>query len=64
MGKDPSKIKRCPECKRLVDVATMRPLSRTPNGSVRFACTGCFTRVMALRKNVRIASEKLRGGNE
>jgi DNA-directed RNA polymerase subunit RPC12/RpoP len=62
MGKDPSKTKRCPECKRLVDAATMRPLSRSPTGGLRFACPDCFTRVMALRKSVRIANDKLRGG--
>ena len=51
MGKDPSKIKRCPECRRLVEAATMRPLSRTKQGGgVRFACPDCFQRVMALRK--------------
>jgi hypothetical protein len=53
MVKDPSKIKRCPEYKRMVDATTMRPLSRTPAGGVRFACPDCFTRVMALRKAVR-----------
>ena len=56
MSKDPSKIKRCPECKRLVDASTMRPLSRTPHGgSVRYACPECFSRVMALRKATREA---------
>jgi DNA-binding transcriptional regulator YiaG len=29
VSKDPSKIKRCPECKRMIDATTMRPLSRT-----------------------------------
>ena len=33
MGKDPSKIKVCPECRRLVEAATMRPLSRNQLGS-------------------------------
>ncbi len=51
MTKDPSKIKRCPECRRLVEAATMRPLSRTRfGGGVRFACPDCFKRVMMLRK--------------
>lgn len=51
--KDPSKIKRCPECRRLVEAATMRPLSRTRlGGGVRFACPDCFKRVMALRRAV------------
>jgi hypothetical protein len=55
MGKDPVKIKRCPECKRMVDATTMRPLSRTPTGGVRFACPDCFARVMALRKVIKDA---------
>jgi RNase P subunit RPR2 len=51
--KDPSKIKQCPECHRLVEAATMRPLARTPSGGrVRVACPGCYTRVMELRKAV------------
>jgi hypothetical protein len=59
MTKDPSKVKRCPECKRLVDAATMRPLSRTPQGgAVRVACPDCFQRVTALRKAVRDAQSK------
>jgi hypothetical protein len=58
MGKDPSKIKRCPECKRLVEAATMRPLSRSQHGGVRFACPDCFTRVMALRKIAKEANSK------
>ena len=53
MTKNPSKIKRCPECRRLVEAETMRPLSRTRlGGGVRFACPACFTRVMGLRKAV------------
>ena len=53
MGKDPSAIKRCPECRRLVQASTMRPLSRTRfGGGVRYACPGCFKRVMDLRKAV------------
>ena len=56
MTKDPSKIKRCPECKSLVEALTMRPLSRTPTGAVRYVCTACFTRIMALRKKVRETS--------
>jgi hypothetical protein len=51
--KDPSKIKRCPECRRLVEASTMRPLSRTRlGGGVRFACPDCFKRVMDMRKAV------------
>jgi hypothetical protein len=54
MTKDPSKIKRCPECRRLVEASTMRPLSRTRlGGGVRYACPDCFQRVMGLRKAVR-----------
>ncbi|HET9403302.1 MAG TPA: hypothetical protein VFO57_01830 [Burkholderiales bacterium] len=53
MPKDPPKIKRCPECRRLVEAETMRPLSRTRfGGGVRFACPDCFKRVMAMRKAV------------
>jgi hypothetical protein len=51
--KDPSKIKQCPECRRLVPAHTMRPLSRTRfGGGVRYACPDCFKRVMDLRKAV------------
>ena len=51
--KDPSKIKQCPECRRLVQASTMRPLSRTRlGGGVRFACPDCFKRVMDMRKAV------------
>ena len=54
MGKDPSKIKVCPECRRLVEAATMRPLSRNQAGSgIRFVCPDCYKRVLALRKIVR-----------
>ena len=36
---------------RMVDAASMRPLSRTRFGSgIRFACAECYKRVMALRK--------------
>jgi hypothetical protein len=53
LTKDPSRIKRCPECGRLVQAASMRPLSRTQwGGGVRFACPDCFKRVMELRKAV------------
>ncbi|HET9403300.1 MAG TPA: hypothetical protein VFO57_01820 [Burkholderiales bacterium] len=53
MTKDPSRIKRCPECHRLVEAATMRPLSHTRlGGRVRVACADCFRRVMDLRKAV------------
>ena len=56
MSKDPSKIRLCSECKRLVDARTLRQLARTQHaGSVRFACPPCFERVMALRKAVREA---------
>lgn len=51
MTKDPSKIKRCPSCKRLTEAATMRPLSRAANSGVRFVCLDCFTEGMALRKS-------------
>jgi hypothetical protein len=53
MTKDPSKIKQCPECRRLVPASSMRPLSRTRSGGgVRFACPDCFKRVMDMRKAV------------
>jgi hypothetical protein len=53
VAKDPSKIKQCPECRRLVQASTMRPLSRTRlGGGVRFACPDCFKRVMDMRKAV------------
>jgi endogenous inhibitor of DNA gyrase (YacG/DUF329 family) len=53
MTKDPSKIKQCPECRRLVEAESMRPLSRTRlGGRVRMACPACYTRVMDLRKAV------------
>jgi hypothetical protein len=53
---DPSKIKQCPECRRLVQALTLRPLSRTRfGGGVRFACVDCFKRVMDLRKAVAVA---------
>ena len=56
MSKDPSKIRLCSECKRLVDASTLRPLARTQHaGGVRYACPKCFERVMALRKAVREA---------
>jgi hypothetical protein len=59
MGKDPSKIKVCPECRRLVEAATMRPLSRNQLGSgIRYVCPDCFKRVLALRKVVREARGK------
>ena len=53
MTKDPSRIKQCPECRRLVAAASMRPLSRTRlGGGVRYACPDCFKRVMEMRKAV------------
>jgi hypothetical protein len=53
MTKDPSKIKQCPECRRLVPASSMRPLSRTRSGGgVRYACPECFKRVMDMRKAV------------
>ncbi len=56
MSKDAAKNKICPECRRLVDASTMRPLARTPRGGrVRYACPDCYKRVMALRKAVRQA---------
>ena len=59
VGKDPSKIKVCPECRRLVESVTMRPLSRNQLGSgIRYVCPDCFKRVLALRKVVRDARGK------
>ena len=56
MTKDPSKVKRCPECKRLVDASTMRPLSRTrTGGGLRYVCPDCYDRVTVLRKAVQEA---------
>jgi hypothetical protein len=53
MTKDPSKIKQCPECRRLTEANTMRPLSRTRlGGRVRMACPACYVRVMELRRAV------------
>ena len=58
MTKDPSKIKRCTECKRLVEASNMRPLGRNPKqAGVRYVCPDCFTRVMALRRKVREAGD-------
>lgn len=52
MGKDPSKIKHCPECRRLVDAAAMRPISRTHQGSgLRRVCVDCFEKITKLRKS-------------
>jgi hypothetical protein len=48
--KDPSKIRRCPACRRLTDASTMRPLSRTAQRGVRFVCLDCFAEGMAARK--------------
>jgi hypothetical protein len=59
MSTQPSTMKRCPECKRPVDAATMRPLSRSSHGGgLRYACPDCFARVKALRK---IAKDAARG---
>jgi len=58
MTKDPSKIKRCPACKRLTETATMRPLSRTQQSGVRFVCLDCFTEGMALSKKTAAANRK------
>ena len=53
------KIKRCPECRRLVEASSMRPLSRTQHGrGVRFACPACYARVMELRKAVAARRDK------
>jgi hypothetical protein len=53
LTKDPSKIKQCPECRRLVEASTMRPLSRSRfGGGLRFACPDCFKRVTDMRKAV------------
>jgi hypothetical protein len=54
LGKDPSKTKRCTECNRLVDAATMRPMSRNQNGGdIRRVCADCFARVTAQRNAAR-----------
>ena len=54
MAKDTAKIKVCPECRRLVESAGMRPLSRNQLGSgIRYVCPDCYKRVLALRKVVR-----------
>jgi len=56
MTENQGKTKRCPECKRLVGAAMMRPLSRTrQGGGLRYACPDCFARIMALRKMVKRA---------
>jgi hypothetical protein len=53
MGNNPSKTKRCPECKRWIDAASARPLSRTlQGGGVRYLCPDCFAKGMALRKAI------------
>ena len=57
VSKDPSKIKHCLECKRMVDALTMRPLARQASGGgVRRVCAECYCRVTALRKTVRDSS--------
>jgi hypothetical protein len=49
--KSTSQTKQCPECRRLVEAATMRPLSRSRfGGGLRYACPDCYKRVMLLRK--------------
>ena len=54
MTKESAKVKVCPECRRLVEAATMRPLSRNQQGSgIRYVCPDCYKRVLALRKMVR-----------
>ncbi len=58
MTKDPSKIKRCPACKRLADAATMRPLSRSDQSGVRFVCLDCFTEGMAQQKSAAATRKK------
>lgn len=58
MTKDPSKIKRCPACKRLSNTATMRPLSRTGQSGVRFVCLDCFTDGMAKQKSAAAIKRK------
>jgi len=53
LTQEPSKIKQCPECRRLVQAPAMRPLSRTRlGGGLRYACPDCFKRVMDMRKAV------------
>jgi hypothetical protein len=46
MSKDPSKIKRCPECTSMVEASTMRPVARTSPNRVHFVCLTCFDREM------------------
>jgi hypothetical protein len=58
MTKDPSKIKRCPVCKRLASAATMRPLSRSQQSGVRLVCLDCFAEGMALRKSAAATNRK------
>jgi hypothetical protein len=51
MGNNPSKTKRCPECKLWIDAAAARPLSRTRlGGGLRHVCPDCYAKAMALRK--------------
>lgn len=58
MSKDPSKIKRCPACKKLKASATMRPLSRTGQSGVRLVCLECFTEGMASRKKTAVVKRR------
>ena len=55
MSKDPSKIKRCPECTSMVDASTMRPVARTSPNRVHFVCLTCFDREMHGDTVVRLA---------
>lgn len=58
MTKDPSKVKRCPACKRLSSTATMRPLSRGGKSGVRFVCLDCFTEGMAKQRTAAREARK------
>lgn len=59
MGKDPSKTKQCPECRRLVDAAAMRPQSRTrQGGGLRKVCEDCFEKITNHRKSLQTTQGK------
>ncbi len=59
MGGDAKSIKWCIECRRLVDSASMRPLSRNGNrGICRLVCPDCYKRISQMRKASREAKTK------
>ena len=58
MSKDPSKIKRCPECASLVDTTTMRPIARKSPNRVHFVCLTCFGREMHTETTGMVAQVK------